>query len=97
MFDNIGRKIKRTARIGFWTGIIFSVIMGLLYMSDGISGALFYLGFCPLVTWVASALVYGFGELVDNSTEAKNHLEYLADAERKRAAGENPGEEASDE
>ena len=95
MFDNIGRKIKYIARIGFWTGIIFSVIMGLIFMSDGISGALFYFAFCPLVSWVASIFVYGFGELVDNSAESKKHLKYLADAERKRAAKENSEEEAS--
>ena len=97
MFDNIGGKIKRIAETGCWIGIIFSVIMGLFFMLDGISGALFYFVLCPIASWLVSVLIYGFGELVENSTESKEHLKYLADAERKRSAGENVEEEASAE
>ena len=71
--------------------------MGLFYGLEGISGALVYFVLCPIVSWVASVFAYGFGELVDNSFESKKHLKYLANAERKRAAKENAGEEASDE
>ena len=70
MFDNIGGKIKTLASIIAWLGIIVSVIIGIILM---ISAEEF--GFAGLIivivgsisSWIRSFLLYGFGELVENS------------------------------
>lgn len=84
MFKNIGQKIKTLANVLCWMGIIFSIIMGVFSLSEDISIALLYLIVCPILSWVGSFVLYGFGELVENSEKTAMHLKYLADAERKR-------------
>lgn len=82
MFSNIGRKIKVTAKVFCWIGIIASVLCGLWMIVAGFSGmwSLEYsivtvlcgvgtalLG--SLLSWVGSFLMIGFGELVENTAE----------------------------
>ena len=71
-YDNIGEKIKSWAK---WIAIVesvLSVIGGILVMVNEIGGGdswllmgplLMILG--PMIAWVSSWLLYGFGELVD--------------------------------
>ena len=68
MFDNIGKKIKVVASIYCWIGIIASIILGILVISEGedligwvviVAGSLF--------SWISSFALYGFGQLIDNS------------------------------
>ena len=70
MFDNIGKKIKMLARIGTWIGIVSSVICFIVFVS--IDDDLFLIGLCvallgPLLSWISSFVLYGFGQLVENS------------------------------
>ena len=74
MFDNIGKKIKVLAGICFCVGSGIGVICGLI--SLGLTNLVFtrkivfgLLGIvvCPVIMWVLSLMVYGFGQLVDNS------------------------------
>lgn len=70
MFDNIGGKIKTLAQVVTWVGIIASVISGVALIA--INGRLIIIGlmvmiFGALVSWISSFLLYGFGQLVENS------------------------------
>ena len=88
MYDFIGDKIKGLAKAIFFVEAIASVIGGLILISIelAIVGILvIILG--PLVAWVSSWLLYGFGQLIDNSDiivtlmkkEAANHSEQKND------------------
>ncbi|MBR3943293.1 MAG: hypothetical protein IKJ55_08030 [Clostridia bacterium] len=68
MFDNIGEKIKSWAFSICVVGIIFSVVEGVLMIIDkeialGVLTAL--VG--ALASWIGSFVLYGFGQLVENS------------------------------
>lgn len=80
MFSNIGRKIKITAKVLCWIGIIISVVSGLGMIAAGFSGLWTLTGSVvtilggigtallgSLLSWVGSFLMVGFGELVENS------------------------------
>ena len=81
MFSNIGKKIKVTAKVFCWIGIIASVVGGVGMIVAGLTGMLprvstvaLILGgigtamLGALVSWVGSFLMVGFGELVENSS-----------------------------
>lgn len=81
MFSNIGKKIKVTAKVFCWIGIIVSVVGGVGMIVAGLTGMLprvstaaLILGgigtamLGALVSWVGSFLMVGFGELVENSS-----------------------------
>ena len=86
MFDNIGGKIKGLAAFWTWFGIIVSVIVGFVFIFindlDGVTG--FLIGFLivllgSLASWLSSLLLYGFGELINNTSiiaesTSKNNL-----------------------
>ena len=82
MFSNIGRKIKITAKVFCWIGIIISVAGGVGMIVAGFSGMWTYAGSIvtilggigtallgSLLSWVGSFFMVGFGELVENSAE----------------------------
>lgn len=77
MFDNIGVKIKNVAKIACWIGIVVSIIIAIVLFacaSDSLSEELnVLLGFVvllagPFLSWLCTLVLYGFGELVDNSS-----------------------------
>ncbi|MBQ9867741.1 MAG: hypothetical protein IJM34_12055 [Lachnospiraceae bacterium] len=83
MFDEVGSKIKTVAKISCWIGIVSAIFIGFLVMSfindfiDGIGRDENSLGTIvglviivvgSFVSWLLSLCVYGFGELVDNSS-----------------------------
>ena len=66
MYDNIGGKIKGLAKATFIVEAIAAVITGIVLWID--TGELQYalILFCgPIVAWVSSWLLYGFGEIID--------------------------------
>ena len=71
MFNNIGLKIKKLAKVLCWIGIIISVISGIAMMASGNGGAvltgLLVIGLGSLISWLLTLTLYGFGQLVDNS------------------------------
>ena len=84
MFTNIGRKMKKTAKVLCWAGILLSVIYG-IYMiirgselvdhsftrdtgRDVITSGVTVLIGGPLFSWIWSMLLYVFGELADKVT-----------------------------
>lgn len=83
MFKNIGGKIKGLAKFICWVGIIVSIIIGVAMIagakqSNGLNtytnnsmivGGILVIVFGILASWVGSFTLYGFGELVDNSSK----------------------------
>ncbi len=70
MFSNIGSKIKKLAEITTWIGIISFVVGGFClmmideaFMLTGILVAIFG----SLASWVSSFVLYGFGQLIENT------------------------------
>lgn len=71
MFSDIGGKIKVLAKVTCWIGIVASIIAG-IYMVAFQGGMMVVFGvitlvFGPLLSWLASFTLYGFGTLVQNS------------------------------
>ena len=85
MFDNIGGKIKEVAKFNCWIGIIASVIGGIVIISTlyqlAIIGFLI-IAFGSLLSWVGSFLMYGIGEMVENS-DIRTELAVKESMERK--------------
>jgi len=77
MFSNIGSKIKTTAKVIAWIGIIISIIIGFMLSSQGCDndeGIVIFTGISIMVggsilSWVSSFFMYGFGELIERATE----------------------------
>ncbi len=68
MFDNIGGKIKKLAKFICIVGIIISIITGIVMISSNMAGAGFLTMIVgALMSWVGTFVLYGFGELVENS------------------------------
>jgi len=70
MFENIGKKIKNLASVITWMGIILSVVVGIVLIvldESLIATGLIIMVAGFLMSWISSFLLYGFGQLVDNS------------------------------
>ena len=71
MFDNIGKKIKILAYVLTWVGIIASVITGIAMMNSFESIVktigLIVLIVGSLLSWASSFIIYGFGQLIENT------------------------------
>lgn len=96
MFNNIGNKIKRAAKVFFWLGFVIGiaggaagVVMGILSYNTGayamailtVLGGILFAGLMYILSWVAVMPLYGFGELVDNSSYFRKMLEDESKAE----------------
>lgn len=79
MFKNIGRKLKILAVVIFCLGMIAYVALSFLMVYSAAQSntpALFITAFFFLIagsflSWLFASILYGFGELVDNSTAQK--------------------------
>ena len=72
MYDNIGGKIKGLAKATFIVEAIATVITGIALMAsdeDMIPVGLLVMVVGPIVAWVSSWLLYGFGELIDKTCD----------------------------
>ncbi len=76
MFHNIGRKIKGFAQFLTWTGILFSVLAGLVLLgsTSGLS-LLLYTPIGCLLSWLGSMILYGFGELIECTQRIAERLD----------------------
>lgn len=69
-YDNIGGKIKGLAKLIFAILAIAAVITGFVLMAqdeDMILIGLLVVVFGPIVAWVSSLFLYGYGQLIENS------------------------------
>ena len=86
MFENIGGKIKTLAKVLCWAGIIVSLIIGIFFLTiaeDSYSKEELYIvlgiGFifvAPLLSWISSFFLYGFGELIETNCEIARNTQY---------------------
>ena len=70
MYDNIGGKIKILAKVSFIVAAIAEVITGITIMAvndDLVVYGLLVMIVGPIVAWVSSWVLYGFGQLIENS------------------------------
>jgi hypothetical protein len=75
MWDDIGGKIKFLAKVIAWIGILSSIIVGIIFISEGIQ-----LHYCigiivigSLISWISSWFMFGFGELIEKATDIENN------------------------
>lgn len=80
MYDNIGGKIKGLAMVTFMLEMIAAIIIGLIIIIQGIDYEenMIPIGFLimvvgPLVAWISSWLLYGFGELIAKTCEIERN------------------------
>ena len=73
MFNNIGRKIKSLAEILCWIGIFLSVIMSISVFKISVLFGLLVIVLGALASWIGSFLLYGFGELIEKTSDIAEH------------------------
>ena len=93
-YSNIGDKIKNLAQVLFVLGAIVDISLGIILMGtdeDLIIFGLLLILLGPVVTWVSSWLLYGFGQLIENSdiiadtyNRKKEFQEIVVDASKER-------------
>lgn len=90
MFNNIGKKIKKVAELVTTIGIIIFVIIGIAIMAVGLYGAIenddassgvvyVLVGISvavigSLISWLMSFILYGYGELIDETSRIAKHF-----------------------
>ena len=82
MFNNVGGKIKTLAKITAWIGIIICVIYGfvlLVSVEDMALVGLLIMTVGSLASWISALVLYGFGELIENSGIIANKKEKTVD------------------
>ena len=78
LYENIGNKIKAWAKWIFVLGAIISVIGSIVDIINAedpgqILAAIFMIFLGPLICWVSSWMVYGFGELIEKVSANESH------------------------
>lgn len=99
MFSNIGGKIKTTAIVICWLGIIASAIMAIAYWANGKPqddgfGFGFLIG-GSLASWIGSFLTYGFGELIERVISIDKKLDSLVPEQASQVRKKVPTVKAS--
>lgn len=84
MFDNIGRKIKIFAIVIFVLEMLVGIIAGFAF---GINTdwknplrAILIIVTSPFLAWISASVLYGFGQLVENSDKLVNNSNKLVHA-----------------
>ena len=74
MWENIGSKLQKLAKVICWIGIILSVIGGIVMITQkqAVLGIV-YIILGPLFSWIGSWAMYGLG-LVVESVENKGSV-----------------------
>lgn len=69
MFSNIGTKIKTLAQILCWVGILATAVGGLIMVTSSgqMNQGLVILLAGPPISWIASFMLYGLGQLIENT------------------------------
>ncbi len=87
IFSNIGGKIKGFAELLTWLGILGSIFSGLWIMSiddDFIIPGILVIVIGSLVSWISHLLLYGFGQLIQNSDILVENSDILIDLQKKK-------------
>lgn len=103
MYNNIGGKIKVLAKLGFIVEAIILVLAGIGLMvstEEMLITGLIVMVVGPIISWVSSWLLYGFGELIDkacdieyNTRNGGRNSDAQSEVEKLRSQGYFVGEE----
>ncbi len=73
MYENVGSKIKTVAKVFCVIIGIASIIAGIaMWVTTGNVAFSVLMIFGPLLAWLSSLVMYGFGELIENVAIVKN-------------------------
>ena len=84
MFDNVGSKLKKMAKVFCWIGIIAFVLLGFITIFAAEKqydpGNLRITGFCylfigPICSWLSSLGIYALGQIAEDVEATKFALE----------------------
>ena len=73
MYDNIGKKIKTLTKIVTIVLSVASIIAAIASIVGGVLWGLIFF-FMPILFWISSFFMYGFGELIDKVTKIEQAL-----------------------
>ncbi len=89
MFENVGSKIKKIAKLLFAIGVVLSVLLFIIMLilaipsidyGDGALGiillliGIFSLIIGPIISWLSVLLLYAFGEMVEKTVSIENSV-----------------------
>ena len=92
MYTDIGEKIKTLAKVLALIGIIGGFVLGLamaLVLGLAVMG-LFYMIAIPLISWISSWILYGFGELITTNAEIAVNTRGFSNPPANYAPGPRP-------
>lgn len=84
MFENVGRKIKGLAWTIFWLATIICCVIGIIKLCanrNSVGWIILILG--PVACWLAVLLLYGFGQLIEDTHAIREKL-YEGDRIKKK-------------
>ncbi len=89
LFENAGGKIKGLAWVSFWSGVAVSIIFCVILFAIDLT--LSWIGILiiicgPLISLILSLFTYGFGEIVENTTEIRKNTKATQIRENTKAA-----------
>ena len=78
MYDNIGSKIKGLAKAIFIVEAILSIIISITLLIETEQAAYsIFLFLGPILSWISSWLIYGFGEIIDKLCNIEQNSEAI--------------------
>lgn len=90
LYTNIGKKIKGLAKIIFIISSVCCILYGIMLIAEDIDlvplGTVYTL-VGPIASWIASWLLYAFGEFVDKTVNIEHHITKLEKLKTLRAQG----------
>ena len=93
MYDNIGGKIKGLAKATFIVEAIAAIIVGIVLLVEEEWWCTLILFCGPIVAWVSSWLLYGFGEIIDKLCDIEhNTAMIMKPSELKKARNHHESE-----
>ena len=79
MYDNISEKIKSLAGATFALGAFMSIILGVWLISIEhtitVPLGIIIIVVGPVASWASSWMIYGFGELIENTSDLKSSVQ----------------------
>ena len=85
MYDNIGEKIKGLAKATAIVEAIAAIIVGIVLWGKTEEGWCALILFCgPIVAWVSSWVLYGFGEIIDKLYDIEHNTKLIMKLKKAR-------------
>jgi len=97
MFDNIGGKIKSLAKALMWIAIIGYAIWGIvLFSKEQILSGFLIIAIGSLLSWLSAFVLYGFGQLVENSDYVDDNMKKILRNNEKNNSNSTESDKTSD-